>query len=145
MKTYYLKWLPVTGRIKDGGNYLNKQHGTVDQVRGDLHASVLNRGGFQKMKLHMVSRDIKVDDIAVEKTADGYTENQILDEMEIFPELIAKGEQFKVIGEISPGALSFFKEGQEFDEDEWRGPVMRRHYFKPKYYIEIKVSEGLFV
>lgn len=83
------------------------------------------KGSSQKYskELHLCSRDVKVGDELINQ--DGSKEIVMT---EGDKSLLFDGNNFKVIGLISPMALSYVKEGDEFAEDEVQS--FDRHYCK---------------
>lgn len=75
---------------------------------------------LQLFKLFLCSRDIQIGDgMVMECLTNGNYEIFQIDTLnDIFPDMIKEGSQFKIIGEISPDALSYVKEGDEFDENQ---------------------------
>lgn len=114
-KPYFTKYFPTKGRInKEGTNVMFKIGGKwtepcdFDSFIGPAIQEVA--GGV----LFLCSKDIKVGDIVDELLNTGEYEK-----FEIHtPNDVNLERQFKVIGEISPDALSFVKEGDEFEHDE---------------------------
>ncbi len=143
MKQFFLKWLPVQERLKPGNRFV--RDGKVEQVMGDLQGSILSRSKTPKVKMFLCSRELKIGDVGVEKLTSGeYEQFQIDTENDIFPDMIAKGEQFKVIGLISPSAVPLFREGDEFNDDEW-DDVADNAYFRTTTYIKLKQPNGTFI
>ena len=128
---YFIKYLPVKGEIKQGDKVQYKI-GEIISYDVQLNTDNLNKG-----KLFLCSKDIQVGD-EVWNTAYNEGPVGIATELHDNPEddcVIAEGihwivksdgsvgdlsvnQLFKVIGEISPDALGYAKEGQEFDEDQ---------------------------
>lgn len=112
MKTYFAKYLPVEGEIKQGVKAVFSPTGgklSTDKPLPEWVIKSSNEKGFKLGKLFLCSRDIQVgDEIIYEITNakfkwDGNTPQ--------------RPEDFKVIGEISPEA-TWVKEGDEFEEEQ---------------------------
>ena len=128
---YFAKWLPVEGEVKNGDMWIYRGY-AMSPVDYDYDPYPQDTGEKvkQKVQLFLCSRDIKVGD----KVSNGRNEfvveriggdiimwdKTFRDEGFLGPGYLYKqckaSECFKVIGEISPNALSFVKEGDEFDE-----------------------------
>lgn len=81
--------------------------------------------GQESTALYLCSRAIQVGDIVEELLLTGvYEKFEIHTENDIDLE-----RQFEVIGEISPDALSYVKEGQEFDDHSVRKNVWIELYY----------------
>ncbi len=135
MKTYFAKYLPVEGEIKEGDLYIShfhKQPAVMDKI---------NIWSFplQKVKLFLCSRDIQVGDKVITpyptNSENIINENnlQYFKELTIIPLNKVSNEgvwlgAYKVVGEISPETLSYVKEGQEFDEDDFYVTEECPHY-----------------
>jgi hypothetical protein len=128
-KPYFTKYLPIEGEIKEGDKYFAYGHiQTCTTTAKDLLVG-LNKN-YKLHKLFLCSRDIQVGDKFtrgdIAETALDIVEGDI--QFKDTKNLMQCGtdflfywpvkECFKVIGEISPDALSYVKEGDEFDEDE---------------------------
>jgi hypothetical protein len=109
MKAYFTKYRPVEGRVEKGDKYYHPDDPTnVLERKGDLTSPNL-----QKVKLFLCSRDIQIGDKAYSPHSDFTTVIEDAYQLNDRP-----SEWFKVMGEISPEALTFVKEGDEFDENE---------------------------
>lgn len=115
MYMYLAKYLPVEEEIKEGDYRLENGH--VYYTPDALTAkNVVNYA--KKLKLFLVSRDIQVGDEYINTiTNKKHFCTHELSSVQI-QEKLSPGTYIKVIGEISPDALGYVKEGQEFDEDE---------------------------
>lgn len=107
---YFAKYLPVEGEIKEGDKAL-KSNGKIVYVN-KAAAKHLTKD-WKKAKLFLCSRDIQVDD----EVTDGLTKWITRVALTGTPDCTDTGG-YKVIGEISRDALSYVKEGDEFDEPE---------------------------
>jgi hypothetical protein len=137
MKKYFAKYLPVEGKIKEGDWVMN----TTSPGAYHKWEALSNVHEFttttKKVKLFLCSRDIKEGDTIfninggkshiVKFISDNtYDVNyRYIDPGDLMGEryvcdCIPKDVCYKVIGEISPDALSYVKEGDEFDEEEVR-------------------------
>lgn len=103
---YKAKYLPVEGEIKQGNKYF-----ASDGTLCERYASK-DVEGDKLAKLFLISTDIKVGDKF--QSFSGMCELEWDGKFQLHP------EDYKVIGEISPEALSYVKEGDEFDEDDWK-------------------------
>lgn len=123
MLSFFVKCIIVKEKIKVDDKYLSDDNSLI--LTRQLHPSVDDSffENKKKVKLCLCSRDIQIGDKMVfECLTDGnYEEFQIDTINDIFPDMIKKGTQFKVIGEISPEA-TWVKEGDEFVEKELRFP-----------------------
>lgn len=130
-KPYFTKYLPVQGEIREGDIALYEAFGfgAVDFRHGSLHYTSFPKPGTVTMpvgslddkrpyKLFLCSRDIQVGDKVYgreEKVIDAGL-CLALDCPDVYEAITS--DHFKVIGEISPDALSYVKEGDEFDEEQ---------------------------
>ena len=162
-KKYIAIYLPVEGEIKRGDKYLHP-NGCIQQLSKQVQLDLLpniNKIG-KLVKLFLCSRDIQVGDTFVNprwnlnewkehictKIEMGSGENYFPKKMLIwfhddginfwFP----LEECYKKIGEISPDALGYVKEGDEFEEDQWA--YAGRGVQKSNYGIAIKGPCGHF-
>jgi len=127
MKPYFAKFIPQPGRVETGDHYLFEGKvyfckGSIMKELEELYDRPIIE--YQKIKLCLCSRDIKIGDevthtrygkmivknfngswLSVEPKESQYTDVQ-------------RKDVFKVIGEISPDAWNYVKEGDEFDEHE---------------------------
>jgi hypothetical protein len=110
---YFAKYLPVEGEIKDMMIH-PKNHLEPMSVKG-LPAPPIaySKNGWIPVKLFLCSRDIQVDDKLT--NIDGVSTETVMTEGDKY--LLFDGNNFKVIGEISPDA-TWVKEGDEFDKSE---------------------------
>ncbi len=124
-KLYFAKYLPVEGEIKEGDWFWS-----TPEVQGkklwqntsaiSVTSNILSGYHLQKIKLFLCSRDIQIGDKYLEHTQvrpDRYSEFTADDET-FFYEPNRIENAFKVAGPVSEGALTFVKEGDEFDKDE---------------------------
>lgn len=138
---YFTKHLPVEGEMKEGDKYLHEDGSIMNwtKLTGDPKKWV----GLQKVKLFLCSRDIKMGDKVYYK---GNIHRVIHKEEKsdwlfIDPDpgpSIDPKELTKVIGEISPDALSFVKEGMEFGEREIRVVSRYKEENRPKVIMDMK-------
>lgn len=128
MKPYFAKYLPVEGEIKEGEVYHSKwrsenkfyhystcakiENGRVYPTEGVGAESGFPLEDGTKVKLFLCSRDIQVGDLLYNPITN--TEAVCRD-----VEHAIKVGYVKKIGEISPEA-TWVKEGDEFDESEWK-------------------------
>lgn len=140
MKTYFTKYLPVEGEIQEGdwitddkfniGKCLQKDSEFLECSCFYGMTDIIN---WRKLKLFLCSRDIKVGDKYwyIDVTENNKIHKGISNIIEVAPEpdghlavmfdnntFLWIEEVFKVVGEISLDALSYVKEGDEFDEDD---------------------------
>jgi len=149
----FAKWLPIEGEIKEGDLYFNENNELRKAIfnwvgRTELSLKVEVQGR-PKAKLFLVSRDIQVGDkVWVKEYNDYYQVSNI--KGKLFEILsvgwLSQEEIIKVIGEISPAAVPFIKEGDEFDEDDLRRSILVRtvgdtDIFDRKLSDEIKFTE----
>lgn len=98
-KPYFTIYLPIEGEIKEGDLFFNEKSSSKK-------IQIFKKGGsrhFKKAKLFLCSREVP----------DNW-DNPHVDYWDGTPE----DKRYRVIGEISPEALSYIKEGDEFDKDE---------------------------
>jgi len=121
-KSYFAKYLPVEGEIKEG-ELVTDNHGIFPYHKGNPCQGVF--GNFKKVKLFLCSRDIQVGDKVVYEAHLDFGVQLVTNIEDDEVAVLSKGSKthahnlLKVIGEISPEA-TWVKEGDEFDEDEWR-------------------------
>ena len=135
-KPYFTKYLPIEGEIKEGDYYVTAPDYQIVRKCEDRSWGTFEM--CKKVKLFLCSRDIQVGDkvrmetgeelICYEKYGTLYTKGEY--ELEVFPD-----RDFKVIGEISPDALSYVKEGDEFEESEFRLFAKHRSFKDMDYWI----------
>jgi hypothetical protein len=113
-KPYFTKYLPVEGEIKDGDMYYNE---TVGKTLRCLCATGFTKGD-KLVKLFLCSRDFKVGSIKtnIETGEETLLENDAMVQLA----RMQQGVLVVKIGEISPDALTYVKEGDEFDEYDYR-------------------------
>lgn len=150
MKLYFTKYLPVEGDPKEGDMVIYKVIGWTENYEDAVKAATYGDPLPIKVKLFLCSRDIQIGDFATERLTTGeYEDFEIHTENDIFPDMIEKGTQFKKIGEISPEAAKFVREGQEFDEEELyylldgrsvRLPIKKLQHEKPEWKMSEKVT-----
>jgi hypothetical protein len=122
MKTYFAKYLPVEGELKEGDitywdsneGYFSKQFVKVAKSF-ETHAIA---SGWKKFKLFLCSRDIQVGDKVFSSKVSYLTQDETITVDEYNITICREEEDFKVIGEISPEA-TWVKEGDEFDESQF--------------------------
>ncbi len=118
--TYFTKYLPVDGEVKIGDIYYNHLIHTYQSRTCEEDNSYV---GFQKVNLFLCTNDLQAGDsiqnVAGEKgICDGVGNGNIWyhigDSYGIY-----SGQKywFKVVGEISPEALTFVNEGAIIDEE----------------------------
>lgn len=150
-KKYFAKYLPEEGEIKFkdlkfglkvatpseyGRGYIANHNHTEDSVMVIYN---MEEEGYYKLselkllKLFLCSRDIQVGD-KVRHTVSG--EEVLWTDMDT--EFRSVEMYFKVIGEISPDALSYVKEGDEFDEKDVKLVVFGTNAGPISSYYEIK-------
>lgn len=175
---YLTKYIPVEGEIKErdkciclfgnSGNKFNNEFfdkvldvnivreltKTPNQLKfSNAYPDSLHYANdFQKVKLFLCSRDIKVGDDVYEH---GRLENIKMSGYIFGDHSIKTDLLFKVIGEISPDALSYVKEGMEYEEENiqyglyhtsvGRVAVVKKESFEkmqPEYYIKYVQIKG---
>jgi hypothetical protein len=134
--SYFIKAIPVEGEINAGDKCIDLQSqeifkmGTAFRNLPDNLKAKL-REGAQKVKLFLCSRDIQVgDSIIDDQGTQGVVEEKLMTGLyrcrfgkEFYSEL---AHVYKVIGEISPDALSYVKEGDEIGEKNVRFHAYKR-------------------
>lgn len=158
--TYFAKYLPVKGNIKDGDKV--EADGVIWTYSSKNQLSPLYNQDYRKVKLFLCSTDIKVGDKVKCISHDG----SIIDYFVIrdagtqqkseqlwqvvtqcaFPEsgyYINKARAFKVLGEVSSEA-TWVREEDEFDEEEIRhsGKIYLSKYAEEDEYIEYYLIKG---
>lgn len=135
-KTYFAKWLPVEGEIKEG-DFSILASGRVLPVNEGRYRMLKRTGRphVTKVKLFLCSRDIQDNDKVYyqdsnsnEGGSDWSGEATVMyyqNDLKMFmidlvhtTTGVAEEEIFKIVGEVSPAALSYVKEGDEFDESD---------------------------
>lgn len=137
MSKYFTKYLPVDGDIKVGDKIRSESSSkhavtvtTIDEDGDyvtdelDFHEYmdrsyfVVRKNKAVKIdnKLFLCSKNIQVGDNAFYNIGYKTEPKSIEDECDL--DFIHRSDGYKVIGEISPDALSYVKEGQEYDESE---------------------------
>lgn len=121
MKPYFTKYLPVDDEPNNSDIGVDSRGITMTYF---AYKALGSSGTFKKVKLFLCSRDIKEDDTAynilthtefkVEKVDTSTPEVYYM----AFEVLSPARNTLKKIGPISEAALSFVKEGMEFDESE---------------------------
>ena len=122
-KKYFTAYLPVEGEIKEGDKYSSEGYNEPKTASADWSKSTCSFYDVYKVKLFLCSRDIQVGDKVI------YEATPLLGEKvvkSIDDKLVTTNDGDKtyshnlirVIGEISSDALSYVKEGQEFDENK---------------------------
>ena len=137
---YFCKYLPVEGEIKEGDKvlYLGKlrEVSLMDNRLiiwgGEAFVQILTE---KKVKLFLCSRDIEMG-------------NKVLGNIEskeeyTFMEGMNAKYCTKVVGEISKDALSYVKEGMEYDEEDVKNTNVRLFSWEP-YIYQIKGPCGHF-
>lgn len=147
MKPYFAKYLPVEGEIKEGDRVKLPTEFIATAVieNGKIGWHALNNNtighvyflvGSKKVKLFLCSRDIQIGDkvlcpmpyqnnkleefIITEKPKNYHLDmlvGRFADGREMKEPAYLNQSTFKIIGEISPDALSYIKEGDEIDEN----------------------------
>jgi hypothetical protein len=122
---YFTKYLPVEGEIKKGDSYQCFEDGERIIIQADYPVSSVE---CTKVKLFLCSKDIQVGD-----KVQRFFENRLCNPVEVLqdfgdkiqldggsftPITDSKEHFFKVIGEISPDALGYVTEGDEFEEEQ---------------------------
>lgn len=130
-KKYFCKYLPVDGEsTKDFKHVIHLSTGEVSLISHPITNPDYNKKEFKPAKLFLCSEDIKLNDKYFHDSFCPYPDGEIADTntkvMDAHMMITNEGPDyegdtsFKVIGQISPDALSFVKEGDEFDEEDWK-------------------------
>lgn len=148
-KIYFTKCLPVEGEIKEEDYWRAANGDIIPPGSGERILFHANQTRQKRVKLFLCSRDIQVgDNIIADYIVDKggeyemhvHKEGEILNDKDFddhwqiktkdtfyqsgyATEWALKKGCFKIIGEISPDALGYVKEGDEFDEND----VHRNH------------------
>lgn len=132
MKKYFTKWLPVSGEITNESIVkYESRDGWLIEPKEKMSRYATSQ--LQKVKLFLCSRDIQIGDRArsiqnpeeefkISSIEMGSGENYYPKELLVWNKVDKQvsfwrplKNTFKVIGEISPDALSYVKEGDEFN------------------------------
>jgi hypothetical protein len=153
MKKYFTKFLPVEGEIKEGDFFSFVPIERQPLSGGIFQAHLVEDGWIeewgidrkfkqsacQKVKLFLCSRDIQIGDNTnvgiithIYDTKVGVQAEQNKDYRIL---LTPKKDCYKVIGEISSAALSYVKEGQDFNEEQIN--VLLKHDTEPVPLIDV--------
>lgn len=125
---YFAKYLPVKGEVQDGDSFIDKRAPDLRIAPGVAMKCIIGIEGeavnhAQKVGLFLCSRDIQIGDKVKWFDNTNDPEDIVLDESKYAwwtdHGVDNKDRFFKVIGEISPGAV-WIKEGDEFEEDAIR-------------------------
>ena len=125
MKKYFAKWLSTEGEIPKGAVTFFKEDNSrgLTSTKGlpDWVVEKANQKGWKAAKMFLCSRDIQVGDKL--EMSNGSTfhikyKTGIQHGLSAAQILVDAGKAWKVIGEISPAAVPYIQEGQEFDEKE---------------------------
>lgn len=129
---YFTKYIPVEEEIKEGDWFIDEYKNIYKCIKKDNghtwssgYSRSINIALSKKVKLFLCSRDIQVGDTVRDKTGKEF----------IFTKDVAKFPKcydlvYKVIGEVSPEAMIFVKEGMEFDEyEEWWYSIKFKNFF----------------
>lgn len=130
MSTYFTKYLPVEGEIKNGDlyfqTYQKNQIGIAQIPKEYDNPHVCYYDGFQKVKLFLCSRDITFDNYQLNLD---YSEDFLQSEYIKYSDDVSfeqwfnsnikyiQSIAFKVIGEVSTEA-TWVTEGMEFNEED---------------------------
>ena len=139
MKQYFIQWISVEGEIKEGDWFLvtNQNCAQANQIlccngfdfEGFPKRAVLEDRGFhlsniKKVKLFLCSRKIQIGDKFIseydnkEHICNSIQERNFYWKNKKSLTGFSCSDGFKVIGEISPEALSYCKEGMEYNEED---------------------------
>lgn len=149
MKQYFVKLIPVKGKIKKGDLIICSNSPGTNVTHKDWQMAQ-GHSCCKKAKLFLCSRDIQVGD---KNVYDRFLQKENLTAIKIDPFRIVpkymilrdsngntysqensiRGFLFKAVGEISSDA-TWIKEGDEFDEDEVKPVVMVMNYTTPFEY-----------
>jgi hypothetical protein len=111
----FAKWIPVDGEITDGDYWIYKGYAMSPvQQKEDPFPQDTGHKVRQKVKLFLFSRDVS--NIKVDFDQQQWQE---MDRSEK-DDYLVKTNQYKVLGEISQKALTYVREGQEFNEDKYQ-------------------------
>lgn len=122
---YFTKYLPVEGEIKNGDK---AQYNTGEIISYD---APVNTDNLKRVKLFLCSRDIQVGDKVYISPSSSYEVSSINDGFIYFGPMSIRGKvgkSFKVIGEISPDALSYVKEGDEFEDKDLKFYLLKEEF-----------------
>jgi hypothetical protein len=121
MKSYFAKYFPVEGEIKEGDTtFYENKFKKVEMLgktlviwNGECHIQILKE---KKYKLFLCSRDIQIGDTYYNESFEftKYPNKSIAGSS---TEWVGENGSYKVIGEISPEAI-WVKENDEFEEEE---------------------------
>lgn len=136
-KTYFAKYLPVEGEMKEGGKYITNCGNVynADKESIEAHKELEKSQGkkvindyFKPVKLFLCSRDIQVGDKVVQDKEKPFNPDSlaVIDKEHL--EMHKMYGHFKVIGEVSPDAI-WVTENMEFGEESVRKRVSVELYY----------------
>lgn len=165
---YFTKYIPVDEEINEGDFVLTVPSNEVRQIKDFLLSDFKvaysrNSKDYKKVKLFLCSRDIKVGDELTYIGSDGSVVESKLKYIDHVGVVHYLGDPdgvkydhtewemengywwndrmaYKVLGEVSPNAI-WVKEWMEFDEKDWRGPIINREHFRARYFIHFRNPE----
>lgn len=114
MSSYTTKWLPVEGEIKKEDYYFFKNEPSNILQRTTSRDLTLLQNNLQKVKLFLISYDIKIGDLAFvpnEEEAGTVSDGEDL-------KYWKSKNSYKMIGEISPDALSYVKANEKYNKED---------------------------
>lgn len=124
---YFAKYLPVEGEIKETDtHFFNVKDNKLWSFKNHKHENVIELqevyvDEYKRAKLFLCSRDIQVGD-KIRYFENPFVEVEWTKHIDFSKSNTYTGadkpDAFKVIGEVSPDALSYVKEGDEFDEGQ---------------------------
>lgn len=123
MKTFFAKYLPVEGELNKGDiSFWDDSEGFLSEKFFTVTESVLAHAyamRWKKYKLFLCSRDIQVGDTYhYSITEIDVCDSEIRLEQIKEQEKLHGQKRFKVIGVVSSDALSYVKDGDEFDAEQ---------------------------
>ncbi len=145
----FAKYIPVDGEIQEGDIGLDpfglpyhcKDGKMLDEDESTYYLLKDYSDKFRKVKLMLCSREVKVGD-KMRMTDNPFLEVEWTEKLDFSKSNTFTGtdpDAFKVIGEISPDALEYVKEGDEFDEDVVRIlPIDHDPYARKGIFAKVK-------
>lgn len=133
-KKYFTKYLPVEGEIEEKDHSPVMRNGKITflNLKGRMEAlhSLIGykEGNYKPAKLFLCSRDKEVGDTLMDN------EGKTFEYTQSMAETCSTEDCIKVIGEVSPNALGYVREEQEFEEED-----TKFSHYRLKYITETKV------
>lgn len=135
-KTYFCKYLPVEGDIKEGDLISKNEVNRIPSLAQKIFLHKYKKDGFYKVKLFLCSRDIQVGNKYINPIYPDKEQEMTYESFKNKSTWSYNKDNFKVIGEISKDAI-WIKEGDEFDADKVK-IIGTKGVSQMPVYVEIK-------